>query len=178
MIDKAIQHIASELDMFIVRKTAEQNTTKYPIKMFNVSMLDISQEKSESFLALTLINLEEDSMLKSQPKREDLQSSTPGPSNGLSIYILFTACIDAYETAVAYLGYVVAFFNENKYFNKQNSNANNPGMPDELLIVPAMQNLSFEQLSYIWSTLGGRQHPSVCYKFQLRTIDFGATSVK
>ena len=34
-------------------------------------------------------------------------------------------------------------------------------------IILDMHSLTFEQANYLWSTLGGKQHPFVCYKVRL-----------
>ena len=48
-------------------------------------------------------------------------------------------------------------------------------MPDEFHIIMDMYPLSFELSNYLWSTLGGKQHPFVCYKVRILKLEREST---
>jgi hypothetical protein len=49
------------------------------------------------------------------------------------------------------------------------------GLPDDFHIILDLYNLGFEQLNYVWSTFGGKQHPFVCFKVRLVKMEREST---
>jgi hypothetical protein len=50
------------------------------------------------------------------------------------------------------------------------------GLPDRFRIILDLYSLSFEQINYLWSTLGGKQHPFVCYKLRMVEVERESTT--
>jgi len=81
-----------------------------------------------------------------------------------------------YENALIYLSHAITFFQGKYSFNLKNSVSQVDGLPDDFRIILDLYTLSFEQLNYLWSTLGGKQHPFVCYKVRLLQIERASTT--
>jgi hypothetical protein len=81
-----------------------------------------------------------------------------------------------YENALIYLSHAITFFQGKYTFTLKNSTTQVEGLPDDFRIILDLYTLSFEQINYLWSTLGGKQHPFVCYKVRLLQIEKESTT--
>ena len=89
------------------------------------------------------------------------------PPVNINLSLLFTVCMENYEHALIYLSHTIDFFQGKNVFGKQDSVTDIPGMPDDFRIILDLHSLTFEQSGCLWSTLGGKQHPFVCYRVKL-----------
>jgi hypothetical protein len=179
MIHSILKFISEQMNSYIdqVKKSGDGVETPYAI-LQNISRLDEEALKTTNKVLLTLVNISEESTLKNNPKyiipREDHIEYTNPPVN-LNLYLLFTVCMANYENALIYLSYTINFFQGKNTFNHQNSVTAVDGLPDDFYIILDLYSLSFEQANYIWSSLGGKQHPFALYKVRLLKMERKST---
>lgn len=92
-----------------------------------------------------------------------------------NLFVLFSCNHTDYNLSLTMLSQVVEFFQGQNVFTHldgQNGVINNIGNPDEKFkLILELQDLSFEQINYIWSSLGGKQLPSVMYKVRVIPLE-------
>ena len=133
-----------------------------------------------SRVVLSLVNITEDPTLKNGPHsrlRDGRVAYENRPVN-LYLYLLFSANNPVYSTALTQLSRVIEFFQGQNVFTIRNS----PDLvgvslaADELAglrIVAELQSLTFEQVNYLWGSLGGKQVPFVLYRARLISLTAG-----
>ncbi|MGA9577136.1 MAG: DUF4255 domain-containing protein [Terrimicrobiaceae bacterium] len=133
-----------------------------------------------SRVVLSLVNITEDPTLKNGPHshlRDGRIVYENRPVN-LYLYLLFSANNPVYSTALTQLSRVIEFFQGQNVFTIRNS----PDLvgvslaADELAglrIVVELQSLTFEQVNYLWGSLGGKQVPFVLYRARLISLTAG-----
>jgi hypothetical protein len=116
------------------------------------------------------VNISEESTMKNNPDyaltRNNLVNYSNPPIN-LNLFIMITSFMTNYENALIYLSHAITFFQGKYSFTLKDSVTEVEGLPDDFHIILDLYNLGFEQLNYVWSTFGGKQHPFVCFKVRL-----------
>lgn len=179
MVDQTFNFLASELNAFIGNKD-------YRYRGLEVAIVsDLVDEKGEltykkrtgtvpnsDYLLLTLINVEEEAIGKSQLpylKHPDQSYDLLNPEIKVNLYMLVSAAsakteTERYSNCLKVLSYAIGFFQYKGVFDKINS----PALPDniEKLIVELISP-TFEQQNHIWGGMGAKYMPSVLYKVRL-----------
>ncbi|MEO6548937.1 MAG: DUF4255 domain-containing protein [Ferruginibacter sp.] len=127
---------------------------------------------------LTLVNVEEDRVIKQQENfvKSDSKTIYKNPPLYLNLYVLFS--INAtdkpdYQESLKWLGYILQFFQHQNVF----TSVTHPTLDAKVhKLVVDLFTLSFEQLNHLWSTMGGKYLPSVMYKVRQVIIDEDATT--
>ncbi|GGZ17488.1 hypothetical protein GCM10007049_07550 [Echinicola pacifica] len=146
----------------------------------NVALLESRQEGDDSLsnkIVLSMINLQEEVTLKNIPnQRYDGESFvTKNPVLNLNLFLIFCANRTKYKTSLSDLSKILAFFQGKKVFNQSNT-----VFDRDLEEMNSVQNFhftmnlytpTFEELNFIWGTLGGRQYPSIFYRLNVIEID-------
>jgi len=126
---------------------------------------------------ITLLNLEEERVLKSQLKYRPYSNTAVrqyNPDIRLNLYLLFTAQFQKmnYLTSLKYISEVITIFQGKNVFNWEDFTTVCP--PD---YAPGLQKLivelyspTFEQNNQIWQILGSRMMPFVLYKVRMITL--------
>jgi hypothetical protein len=128
-------------------------------------------------VVLTLLNFGEETTLKNFPNRTIEGSKVIYKNHiiNLNLYILFSANRAAYNTSLKDLGKIIEFFQGKKLFTQANTvyDRNNTTMSniENFRFTAELYTPTFEELNFIWGTLGGRQLPSALYKISLIQID-------
>jgi hypothetical protein len=179
MIFQVVKLITEELKDYIslVRKDSEEVKTPF-ILMENISMLDEEQLKTTNKVIVTLINISEEATLKNDPGRRIKNNVTSEYSNApvnLNLYLLFSACIKNYELALIFLSRIITFFQGKNIFKGQINDIGNEDLQSDFHIILDLYSLTMEQVNYLWSTLGGKQHPFVLYKIRLVQLERDST---
>jgi hypothetical protein len=178
MIHPLLKFIAEQLNAYIelVKKPGDGIEFPYVI-LQNISRLDEEALKTTNKVLLTLVNLSEESTLKNSNhtilNKDTVEYDNP-PVN-LNLFLLFSVCMANYEHAMIYLSHTITFFQGKNSFTRQNSITAGDGLPDDFHIILDLYSLSFEQANYVWSTLGGKQHPFVLYKARLLKMERKST---
>lgn len=179
MIHPVLKFLAEQLNAYIdeVKKPGDSIEAPFVI-LQNISRLDEDLLKTTNKILISLVNVSEETTMKNNPdylliKNDKVTYKNP-PVN-LNLFVMITSFMTNYENALLYLSYVITFFQGKYSFTLKDSVTEVEGLPDDFHIVLDMFNLGFEQLNYVWSTFGGKQHPFVCFKVRLLKMEREST---
>lgn len=171
MIFQTLKILAAHLNSYFNGLDKPGGLTAIPTAILqNISRLDEQDLKKANNVMLTLVNLSEEAAMKNDPGTYVVNSTEAhynNPPVNLNLYLLFTVCMANYEHALIYLSHIIGFFQGKNSFTRQDSPITIEGLPGDFHIILDLCSLTFEQANYLWSTLGGKQHPFVCYKVRL-----------
>jgi hypothetical protein len=131
----------------------------------------------DDMVALTLINLDEEATLKNFPNHAIQNDKTIYKNSiiNLNLYLLFSANRTNYINSLNDISKIIAFFQGKKLFTQANTiyDRNNVAMSniDNFKFSVELYTPTFEELNYIWGTLGGKQLPSALYKVSMIQIE-------
>ncbi|CAM1355634.1 MULTISPECIES: DUF4255 domain-containing protein [Tenacibaculum] len=169
MIFEILQIITEELNDYFDEKAVD---------LSNIAMAegDGNSPANNPDISLTLINTQEEFALKntSNNRVEGTTVSYRNPKVYLNLYVLFSVDKSSYAESLKSLTKILAFFQGKKVFTHQNTNFEGiDGLGDlkTFKFITQLYTPSFEELNYIWGTLGGKQYPSVLYKITLLEIE-------
>lgn len=171
MIFEVLQILTEEVNNYF-----ESN----PVTLDNIAVIasDTGDNgNSGSDIILTLLNLQEESTLKNTPNYtiNGTKVIYKNPKVNLNLYILFSANNEKYNESLKSISKIIEFFQGKRVFTQANSNYNrhNIEMSDiaNFKFKIDLHTPSFEELNYVWGTLGGKQLPSVIYKVSLIEIE-------
>jgi len=166
MIHNTIKILAEQLDEHITRiKKPGDGIVSPHVIPENISTMDAVTLLGKNKILLSLVNISEE---------KTIRPATPGrPVNlpvhkhpNLNLYLLFTVCMNNYELSLSYLSWVIEYFHGKNVFELQISNHEEENA-DNFRIILEMLSLSLEQTTNLWGSLGGEQHPFVCYKTRI-----------
>ncbi len=176
MIFEIIQIIAEQVNNYLDEIGLEKTVVAE-----NIAFLESQNETVATNLddkvALTLINLDEEATLKNFPNHTIENSKTIYKNSiiNLNLYLLFSANRTAYINSLNDISKIIAFFQGKKLFTQANTiyNRNNVAMTnlDNFRFSVELYTPTFEELNYIWGTLGGKQFPSALYKVSMIQIE-------
>ena len=132
---------------------------------------------SESNVLLSLVNIEEEVMLRNPENffKRDFNTVYKNPPMHVNITIMFGAYQPNenglgtnYEGSISKIQKVIGFYQRNSIFERVNF----PDLPAGIeKLTFELINLNLEQLHHLWSMLGGKYIPSVAYKMRMVVID-------
>jgi hypothetical protein len=141
---------------------------------------DADIKNADDLLHLTLLNIEEERILKNQQNtRRDPKDPTrfiiANPEIRLNVYVLASAYFKTYTEALKRLAYVVRVFQQKNVFSPEDINGLLDGQNDappilEQVIVD-LYSQSLDQQYQFSQSYGTKQIPSVIYKVRLLVID-------
>lgn len=150
------------------------------VKMENVAMLDTQNDNNPNMgnkVLMTLLNIHEEATLKNFPNQTitgDRVQVKPRIIN-LNLFILFSANRNSYDQALIDIAHIIEFFQGKKVFTQSNTVYNRQSVElqniDNFRFTVELYTPTFEELNYIWGSLGGKQLPSVLYKLSLVQIE-------
>jgi len=179
MIHPVLKFLAEQLNTYIeeVKKPGDVLESPYVI-LQNISRLDEDTLKTTNKILISLVNISEETTMKNNPDYASLKNNLVNYNNppiNLNLFIMITSFMTNYENALIYLSYALTFFQGKYSFTLKDSITEVEGLPDDFHIILDIYNLGFEQLNYVWSTFGGKQHPFVCFKVRLLKIEREST---
>ena len=125
-------------------------------------------------IGLTLVNIEEEKLLRNQKSFEPTSTGSfikVNPEINLNLFFLITANFgtteDNYIVALKRLTSIATYFQNHLVFSHKNSPSLDKGI-DHLTI--EMVNLSFEAQNNLWASLGAKYLPSILYKLRMVTL--------
>lgn len=176
MIFEIIQILTDDVNQYLVDIGLEKT-----IVAENIAFLESQNETITSNLddkvALTLININEESTLKNFPNHIQEGSKTIYRNSvvNLNLYLLFSANRTKYINSLNDISKIIEFFQGKKLFTQANTNynRNNVAMSnvDNFRFTVELYTPTFEELNYIWGTLGGKQLSSALYKVSMIQIE-------
>ncbi len=148
------------------------------VSLENIATIDTDPEGGggdTSDVILSLINLQEEFTLKniSNNYTNNTEVNYRNPKVNLNLYILFSSTNTLYEESLKNLTKVVEFFQGKKVFTQDNTNferVDDMVNVGDFKFIADLYTPSFEELNFIWGTLGGKQYPSAIYKITLLEI--------
>lgn len=177
MIYETLEIVKDQVSKYLEQKTADANL----VVLENVSKhddpdLNIMKDK----IVLSLLNIEEEIALKNNPnvKFKNGETIYKNPPVNLNIFALFSANRNTYTRSLTAISLIIEFFQYKKIFTQINTPLN-PAIPalnniKEFRFVAELYTPTFEQLNYIWGTMGGKSLPSVLYKISIVKIESDA----
>lgn len=176
MIFEVIQIVAEQVNNYL-----EEIGLEKTVVAENIAFLESQNEtvsaNLEDKVALTLINLDEEATLKNFPNHtiENAKTIYRNSIINLNLYLLFSANRNIYINSLNDISKIIAFFQGKKLFTQANTiyNRNNVAMNniDNFRFTVELYTPTFEELNYIWGTLGGKQLPSALYKVSMIQIE-------
>lgn len=176
MIFEVIQIISEQVNNYL----AEIGLTKSVVPE-NIALLESQNDEATKALkdavALTLINLAEEATLKNFPNHtiENTKTIYRNSVVNLNLYLLFSANRENYVNSLKDISKIIEFFQGKKLFTQANTifNRNSSAMSnvDNFRFTVELYTPTFEELNYIWGTLGGKQFPSALYKVSMIQIE-------
>jgi hypothetical protein len=132
-------------------------------------------------IIISLVNVEEESTLKNQSalKRPFIGKAVyQNAPVYLNLFVLFTCNYNGptnYPLALKRLSFIIQFLQSKNTFSVSSSISGGAVSLDDsdlidLKFTMELFTLSFEQINYLWGSLGGRQLPFVMYKLRLVAI--------
>jgi len=179
MFYPVLNFLAEQMNLYIEQVKNDSDSIESPVAVLgNIARLSEEDLKNKSNILLSLVNISEESTMKNDPgnviMNNDLVKYDNPPVN-LNLSLLVTSCMTNYDHALIYLSHVITFFQGKHIFTRQNSVTQVDGLPDSFKIIIDLQTLSIEQVNYLWSTLGGKQHPFACYKARILQLERDST---
>ncbi|HPF10737.1 MAG TPA: DUF4255 domain-containing protein [Flavobacteriaceae bacterium] len=180
MIYETLEIIKDQVSQFLDSKLAEADL----LVLENIAKVDDPDTTTmNDKVVLSLINLEEETALKNHPNVHFKNGNyeTKNKPVNLNMYVLFSCNRSVYTKSMAALSAIIEFFQGKKVFNQQNT-VLNPTIPaldavKEFRFVVDLYTPTFEQLNYVWGTLGGKSVPNVMYKVSIVSVE-GSTVAK
>jgi hypothetical protein len=175
MIYETLQILKEQLDAFFSDEGLGNIITIENIALWESGSEDASKVTGK--VILTLINIEEETTLKNIPnyKIKNGKTEYKNPPVHLNLFLLISANCDTYDKSLRSISKVIQFFQGKKIFTSSNTIYNRANVAFDVLdyfkFIMELYTPSFEELNYVWGTLGGRQLPSVIYKVQLIQIE-------
>jgi len=173
MIDQALIFLQDELNTFILART---NSTNVEVKLSKIVNEAGKYAFPEETIALTVFNLEEDHIFKTQlPEYTILngQHVRLEPELKFNLHVMFAANFKVYEEAWKAISLVLTFFQAHPVFSAEEY----PSLSARIgKLTIELESLSFEQLNQIWAYLGAKHLPSVTYKIRMVVIQDEVTS--
>jgi len=176
MVFEVIQIIAEQVNNYLDEIGLEKTVVAE-----NIAFLESQNEtvsgNLEDKVALTLINLDEEATLKNFPNHsvENAKTIYKNSVINLNLYLLFSANRNIYINSLNDISKIIAFFQGKRLFTQANTiyNRNNIAMAniDDFRFSVELYTPTFEELNYIWGTLGGKQLPSALYKVSMIQIE-------
>ena len=176
MIFEIIQIITEQVNNYLEEIGLDKSVVAENIAFLESQNEDIGTALKDG-VALTLINLDEEATLKNFPNHtiENTKTIYKNSIINLNLYLLFSANRDKYLNSLNDISKIIAFFQGKKLFTQANTiyNRNNIAMSniDNFRFTVELYTPTFEELNYIWGTLGGKQLPSALYKVSMIQIE-------
>ena len=172
MIDTALTYIR---DLLNEHFRNEFSISENKVVLSNIIKNDGSAAQNvEGKIVFFLVSLDEESTLKNSVGR------TPGNNGGsfavktpplhLNLQLLFCSNFDSnvYTEGLSYLSSLIRYFHANKIISLDHLN-NSTQKPGRLSF--ELCKLDYDQLSHLWSAVGGKLMPSVIYKVGMIMFD-------
>ncbi len=177
MIYEALQILVNELNIYFQQHI--EHVVEDIVVLDNIALADSESEIAGNMtnkVIVTLLTIDEETTLRNFPNQSRINNQTEyyNPEVNLNLYVLFSANANLYKDSLVYLSKTIEFFQAKNVFTQSNSSYNenlfshNP--TNTFKFSMELYTPNFEDLNYIWGTLGGRQFPSALYKLALVTI--------
>ncbi len=176
MIFEVIQIISEQVNNYLEEIGLDKSVVPENIAFLESQNDDIT-DALKNAVALTVINLAEEATLKNFPNHtiENTKTIYRNSIVNLNLFILFSANRDKYINSLKDISKIIEFFQGKRLFTQANTiyNRSSSAMSnvDNFRFTVELYTPTFEELNYIWGTLGGKQLPSALYKVSMIQIE-------
>lgn len=168
MIEQTLYFLKSQIDNYLKLRTGSAN------KIDLIPIFDKNEKLQVKNLAMTLVNIEEEIVMKNQNLYRETTEGTIAktePKVMVNLYILITANFGddefSYRESLKFISYVIAFFQSHPVF----SPSGYPDLDPQITrLITELFSLPFDQQNNLWSSLGAKLMTSVLYKIKLLPI--------
>lgn len=171
MIYKTLHIITRKFDRYLSSKfNLEEKATAMSSPVVSDG---ISDGKNVNSLIISLINIERDTTMGINFKPRNMANdrySSARPALSLNLYVLVSTNFadKNYDEALKYLSAALEMVQLNDLLTVHNT----PELaPDISKLHLELENINFNELSNIWSVMGGSYQPSLLLKVRMLTID-------
>jgi hypothetical protein len=168
MIHKTLKFLTEQINVYVDQVKKPDDGVVSPIVVLqNISHLDEKMLKTTNKILLSLVNIEVVPPYKNishNPSINIDQEKNNIPPLTLKLFILITAIMGDYENALIYLSHIITFLNNKPIFTQQDCRTKVKGLPKNFKIMLDLFSLTIEQSNGLWSALGGKQLPFICYQ--------------
>ena len=168
MIEKTLVFIRDQINNYLTLRIGSED------KISLSSLLDKDSNLIATDLSMTLVNIEEEKVLKNQPHYRETPQGTIAKINPeimVNLYVLFTANFGddelGYRESLKFISYIIGFFQARNVFTPKRYPTLDPSI-EKLLV--EMYSMSFEAINNLWGSLGAKHMTSVLYKIRLLAI--------
>lgn len=170
MINIVFETLKKEVSEYLVRLPELKVTNEEVVSISPVVKYNGDVAIPDKSLGLSLVNIEEERVMKSQ-KCVSVDAngmvSHFNPEINLNLFLLITANFNDYDTGLKFLSGAIRFFQSKSVFTPDNT----PGLdPVVKKLIVELHSLSFEQQNHLWGSLGAKFMPSVLYKVRMLSI--------
>lgn len=177
MLYEALQILTNEVKIFFQEQA--NGLEVISVVLDNIALAESEDERAEAMsnsVVVTLLTIDEESTLRNFPNNR-IQNGTVTYRNdkvNLNLYVLFSGNLTSYKDSLRAVSKVIEFFQGKNTFTQSNSSFERVypfDQLDDFRFTMELYTPDFEDLNYIWGTLGGRQFPSALYKLSLVSIE-------
>lgn len=173
MIDKSLEALKRAVQNYLVSLPELNLTSEDAIVLSPIVKADGSLAIPDNSLGLTLVNIEEERVVKSQNAVSiagDGRVSIVNPEIKLNLFILITANFTNYDTGLQFLSAAVKCFQSKNVFTPDNT----PFLDSSIQkLIVELFSLDFEKQNHLWGSLGAKYLPSILYRVRLVAIQEG-----
>ena len=170
MINLALQTLAAQLNQHFRRV---YDLTEDMVAVSNLLEMDGNVAPNiNNRLVVYLTNIEKDSVSARTNSAQEFGETTVQRSTALSfnLYVMMTANFSGnnYAEALKFLSGSISYFQRHPVLTRQTT----PDMDSRIeKLVLDIENLSIQDMSNLWSSLGGKYMPSILYRIRMVTFD-------
>ena len=170
MIDKSLEALKKAVRDYLFLLPELNLTSEDAIVISPVVKADGSLSIPDNTLGMTLVNVEEERIVKSQNSvavANDGKVSVVNPEIKLNLYILISANFTVYSTGLQFLSSAVKCFQSKNVFTPDNT----PYLDTSIQkLIVELFTLDFEKQNHLWGSLGAKYLPSVLYRVRLIAV--------
>ena len=171
MIDTVLDDIVKKLNDYI-------DTAEPDVVLGNISLIDAYHDNSaltDDKVIASVVNIEQERSLRNLPFRRTVndQNGVPHgverePEIYLNIYVVFGSNKKTYKTGLLRISQVISFFQKKYVYTPVDLPSLTSLNVDKLIF--DIYSTGFDELSQLWSVMGGKYIPSVVYKMRMAMI--------
>lgn len=175
MIFEVLQIITEEVNNFFNIEIEEK-----PVSLDNIAFIESEANDNSSTsnnVILSLLHTEEEATLKNISNHQIEGTKVVYKNNKvyLNLYIMFSINRSDYTESLKSISKIIEFFQSKRVFTQNNTSFDREldGMDKvkDFRFTVELFSPSFEEMNFIWGTLGGKQYPSVIYKVNVLEIE-------
>lgn len=175
MIFEVLQIITEEVNNFFNIEIEEK-----PVSLDNIAFIESETNdnaNTSNNVILSLLHTEEEATLKNIRNHQIEGTKVVYKNNKvyLNLYIMFSINRSDYTESLKSISKIIEFFQSKRIFTQSNTSFDREldGMDKvkDFRFTVELFSPSFEEMNFIWGTLGGKQYPSVIYKVNVLEIE-------